>query len=176
MAVKRNVRKTLNMLLWSRRGTAEIIGSVMFLLIMLFFFTNVFLWHDRATREMDSVLSDKMNSPVSIQWDNGDLNVTNNGGVGVTLSMLWINDRTGHWYANFTENGESKFWVDAGSTVRILLNITDRDFDDGQSINWAWLEEGRIPDVHYRYYSYGGSVVFKILTTRGNSAACEYNP
>ena len=87
-----NIRKPC---LW-RRGTAEIVGSVMFLLIIFFFFTNVFLWHDNATREMDGVLSEKMNSIVSIEVENLNvteglrLKVTNNGGVSVELSRLWI--------------------------------------------------------------------------------------
>jgi hypothetical protein len=152
MTVKRNVRKALRRLLCSRRGTAEIIGSVMFLLIMMFFFTNVFLWHDRATREMDGVLSEKMNSPVSIQIVNMNaskgqrvLNVTNNGGVDAYLSRLWIIDDEGHSFVNL-EAGEGTR-VSAGDTIPI--------------------------DVPSDVPVYG-AVTFKVLTTRGNSAACTY--
>jgi hypothetical protein len=173
MTVKCNVRRALRRLLCSRKGTAEIIGSVMFLLIMMFFFTNVFLWHDRATREMDGVLSEKMNSLVSIQWDNGDLNVTNNGGVDVTLSMLWINDSAGHWYANLTDIGEKELWVAVGSTVKLLLSTTGTDHND-QSIMVTWPLTEESPTVHYSCS--GGPVTFKILTTRGNTAACQYIP
>jgi len=156
MAVKRDVRKKLHRLLCSRRGTAEIIGSVMFLLIMMFFFTNVFLWHDRATREMDGVLSEKMNSPVSIQVVSMDvttkdllLNVTNNGGVGVVLSRLWIVADLGegqeiHNYKDLTTDN----WIAAGDTIPLPLDLGDvEDF-------------------------VGKEVTFTVVTTRGNMAAC----
>ena len=152
MTVKSNLQKALRRLLCSRRGTAEIIGSVMFLLIIMFFFTNVYLWHDRATREMDSVLSEKMNSSVSIQIvnmnaSNGErrLNVTNNGGVDAYLSRLWIIDGQGHRFIDL-EAGKGKR-VSAGGTI--LLPI---------------------------YFPVYGEVTFKVLTTRGNTAACHYKP
>jgi hypothetical protein len=122
---------------------------------------------------MDGVLSEKMNSPVSIQWDNGDLNVTNNGGVDVTLSMLWIIDGEGHWYANLTKIDGKELWVAAGNPVKLLLNRTYTPPVD-QSIRVTWLDDD--PNVHYKYFSYEGSVTFKILTTRGNTAACQYTP
>jgi len=174
MLGKNRVKSALRCLLTSRRGTAEIIGSVMFLLIILFFFTNVFLWHDNATREMDGALSDKVNSLVSIRLDGANLVVTNNGGVDVALSRLWVNDRNGHWYADFEVDNDEELWVAAGYTKTIWLNMTSRSFD-GQSIEVTWDDEGNAL-VHYSYYSYGGSVTFKILTSRGNSAACQYKP
>jgi hypothetical protein len=167
MTVKRNVRKALRKLLCSRRGTAEIIGSVMFLLIMMFFFTNVFLWHDRATREMDGVLSAKLNSPVSISVNNwnvsqtGDkllLTVTNNGGVDTELSRLWIITNS-HNYADL-----EGIRVAAGATEILSLNkpiLGHPEFSvDGQTI----------------YYDFGVPVTFKILTVSGNMAACSGTP
>jgi hypothetical protein len=51
----------------SRRGTAEIVGTVLFLVILFFFFSNVFLWHNQVTREMDQLVADKTNSAVRIE-------------------------------------------------------------------------------------------------------------
>lgn len=51
----------------SRGGTAEIVGTVLFLVILFFFFSNVFLWHNQATQEMDQVIADKTNSAVRIE-------------------------------------------------------------------------------------------------------------
>jgi len=156
MAVKRNVRKALRRLLCSRRGTAEIIGSVMFLLIMMFFFTNVFLWHDRATREMDGVLSDKINSLVSIQVVNMNvteglrLNVTNNGGVDVVLSRLWIIAYLGDGVESH-EYRDREDWIAAGKTIPIRLDASD---------------------IKYL----GEEYTFTVVTTRGNMAACGFVP
>ncbi|MGA2767717.1 MAG: hypothetical protein ABSF24_05310 [Candidatus Bathyarchaeia archaeon] len=54
-------------LLKNRSGTAEIVGTVLFLVILFFFFSNVFLWHNQVTREMDQVVADKTNSAVRIE-------------------------------------------------------------------------------------------------------------
>jgi hypothetical protein len=54
-------------LLKNRSGTAEIVGTVLFLIILFFFFSNVFLWHNQVTREMDQVVADKTNSTVRIE-------------------------------------------------------------------------------------------------------------
>ncbi|MGD0978149.1 MAG: hypothetical protein ABR962_03295 [Candidatus Bathyarchaeia archaeon] len=51
----------------SRRGTAEIVGTILFLVILFFFFSNVFLWHNQVTREMDQLVADKTNSAVRIE-------------------------------------------------------------------------------------------------------------
>jgi hypothetical protein len=57
----------LKKLLKNRMGTAEIVGTVLFLVILFFFFSNVFLWHNQVTREVDQVIADKTNSPVRIE-------------------------------------------------------------------------------------------------------------
>jgi hypothetical protein len=57
----------LRKLLKNRVGTAEIIGTVLFLVILFFFFSNVFLWHNQVTREMDQLIADKTNSAVRIE-------------------------------------------------------------------------------------------------------------
>jgi hypothetical protein len=170
MTVKRNLRRALRRLLCSRTGTAEIIGSVMFLLIMMFFFTNVFLWHDRATREMDGVLSEKMNSLVSIQVVSMDvtiksavLNVTNNGGVDIVLSRLWIITPIEHNYTDL-ENGQ-EIWVAAGATEKLYLNEPDPPEHPAFSVEGHTIYYDFPPAPYY---------TFKILTARGNTAACRF--
>ena len=169
MVVKRNVHKALRRLLCSRRGTAEIIGSVMFLLIIMFFFTNVYLWHDRATREMDGVVSERMNSVVTIEWRNesdlnpglgstyrGTLYVSNTGGVDAELSRLWIIERTlqePHLYFDL------ELRVAAGDSVGLVLIYSLVPSVDHDRIYYQWTTETK----------------FKILTTRGNMAACTYD-
>jgi hypothetical protein len=54
-------------MLKNRSGTAEIVGTVLFLVILFFFFSNVFLWHNQISQEMDSLIADKMNSAVRIE-------------------------------------------------------------------------------------------------------------
>jgi hypothetical protein len=175
MTVKRSVQKALRRLLCSRTGTAEIIGSVMFLLIMMFFFTNVFLWHDNATREMDTVLSDKMNSQVSIQVISMNvsetkpdmlLSVTNNGGVEAVLSRLWITTIDDHNYADLQKGPE--IWVAAGNTVNLTLSgQTQLDSDGSFKVDGHTISFAPTPKV---------KVTFMILTTLGNMAACSSVP
>jgi hypothetical protein len=57
----------LRKLLKNNAGTAEIVGTVLFLVILFFFFSNVFLWHNQVSREMDQVVADKTNSAVRIE-------------------------------------------------------------------------------------------------------------
>ena len=172
MAVKSRVRKGFQRLIKSRKGTAEIVGSIMFLLILLFFFTNVYLWHDVATRGMNDVLAEKMNSPVSIEWDNGRRCpvVTNNGGVNVALSRLWIIDinpisgEPRHNYADLEKDQE--LWVAAGDTIKLTLNgITQPTNGDPYDVSGTIVSYGPTSGV---------TVTFKILTTLGNTAACQY--
>ena len=39
----------------NRKGTAEVIGTIMLIIILLFFFTNVYLWHDAATKDANQL-------------------------------------------------------------------------------------------------------------------------
>jgi hypothetical protein len=82
----------LKRLLNNKKGTAEVIGSVMFIIILLFFFTNVYLWHDASTKEMNQFYAEKLNSQISINYDpaTNSLSVKNNGGFDATLECYWI--------------------------------------------------------------------------------------
>jgi hypothetical protein len=166
MGVKVGSFRPLRRLFGDCRGTAEIVGSVMFLVILLFFFSNVFLWHDAATREMDSVISDRINSPVQIEILNmsssgGVLEVTNNGGVGCSLSRLWIITQDNHNYAPFEVNAT---WVAGGAKLNITL-IGPTQFNPDGSYQVEGLSVYYVPSVE---------TTFKILTTLGNTAAVTY--
>jgi hypothetical protein len=112
---------------------------------------------------MDTVVTDRVNSGVSMELtgSNDILLVTNDGGVGFSLSRLWIITSDNHNYADF-EKGQA-IWVEAGSEVSItLLGITQIDPVDG-----SYLADG--VGVYYGYPP-SGKVTFKILTNFGNTA------
>jgi len=143
----------------------------MFLVILLFFFTNVYMWHDNATREMNTALSDRMNSQISVSWvstaeHDGLLNVTNNGGTEVALSRLWIvsNVTQEHVYADLEGH---EVWVAAGATTSIEVGYNDTR---------PLLEvTGSGQNVKVNY-DLSDAESFRILTVRGSTAACSYVP
>ena len=164
----KNYSHRLNKLLNNRKGTAEIVGSVLFLVILAFFFTNVYLWHDQATRRMDSVVADKVNSgiEVSVGWNASTyvVNVTNRGGVGCALSRLWIHRNAGdHVYADL-ENVMGT-WLSGGATLQLRMD-SNATGPYGSSVDVVW--DGQFAVV--QYWPEDGDV-FKVLTTLGNSAA-----
>lgn len=76
----------------NRKGIAEVIGTMLFIIILLFFFTNVYLWHDAATKEANQLYIEKINSTFKIEQIGETIVITANGGSGITLSRLWIID------------------------------------------------------------------------------------
>jgi archaellum component FlaF (FlaF/FlaG flagellin family) len=140
----------------NKKGTAEVIGSVMFIVILLFFFTNVYLWHDAATKEMNDLYVQKMNTPivVTVSYDannhNYAINVTNKGGVDATLSMLWINEKS-------TSNGP-----DVNHLSYPLNNV---------------VEAGGSKNIPSPYNPPAEkTVIFKVITTTGNPASYTLEP
>ena len=174
--MKRIQKNALRRLLSDRKGTAEIVGSVMFLLILLFVFTNVYLWHDNATREMNGVLAEKMNSPVSLSNVTGTgLVVTNNGGFEVGLSRLWLvnvtrGSATDHVYVDLEP---LNLRIAAGAEINLLFVGNSVVFNDDGSILAGLNFDG---DVQVLYPLPDHLVRCKILTTLGNMAACTYEP
>jgi hypothetical protein len=157
-------RNMLNRLLRNRRGTAEIVGSVLFLVILFFFFTNVYLWHDQATRDMDNVILDRVNSAVDIEPLSGYvLQVTNKGGVGFSLSRLWIIKSGDHNYANFTGG---QIWLDGGESVNIELiaGPAQKESDGSYRVDFS-----SDPIAVYSDPISGDAV--RVLTDLGNTAA-----
>ncbi|MFA5365206.1 MAG: hypothetical protein WC325_08515 [Candidatus Bathyarchaeia archaeon] len=166
MVRKNVIQRKLSKLLGDRKGTAEIVGSVMFLVILLFVFTNVYLWHDSATREMNTVLAEKMNSPITVTVDGAGtgLNVTNNGGFEVGLERLWLVTDSGHYYA---ELGQFNVRIAAGERIHLL-------FTTGTANSDGTVKAIMNGDTVLVYYSVDSSVVCKVLTTLGNMAACTF--
>jgi hypothetical protein len=173
--------KFLSKLRSDRKGTAEVVGTVMFLLILFYVFTNFYLWYDSAAREMNDVFSEKMNSPVSIENVTGGLNVTNNGGFEVRLSRLWlINVTSGsekeHIYVdleNSTLSDPLNVRVAAGAHVHLEF-VGPVEFNDDGSIRANLLQVDYV-EVYYPVPP-NHSVRCKILTTLGNMATDDYNP
>jgi hypothetical protein len=155
------MQRRLSKLLGDRRGTAEIIGSVMFLVILLFVFSNVYLWHDSATREMNTVLAEKMNSGVSIDVDESGtgLLVTNNGGFEVCLSRLWLITESIHYFADLEPYNVR---VAAGGSIHLVFGSETLDLGNGE--------------IQVLFIDNDEPVVCKILTSLGNMAACTYTP
>jgi hypothetical protein len=176
-------RKLFGRLRGDRRGTAEVIGSVMFVLILFYAFTNFYLWHDSATREMNGVLAEKMNSPVSIELHKVEgllvgLNVTNNGGFEVRLSRLWLitgsGSATDHIYVdleNSTDGGPLNVRVATGAEIQLLFVGEEVVYNDDGSIRADPPQDDYV-EVYYPVPDY--PIRCKILTTLGNMAACKY--
>jgi hypothetical protein len=175
MGVNYRGYRPLSRLLRSRSGTAEIVGTVMFLVIVLFFFSNVFLWHDQATRENDALILDRVNSQVSIENATGDptpgwlkLLVTNNGGVGFSLSRLWIIEKNAteqkHDYWDVEKIPISARWLSGGASMNVTLLVGSGEV--------VVMEDG--VGVYYMPSDDVIEVTFKILTDLGNTAAVTY--
>jgi len=175
MGVNNRGYRALSRLLRSRSGTAEIVGTVMFLVILLLFFSNVFLWHDQATRDMDAVILDRVNSHVSIEIlsmneSGGVVEVANNGGVGFSLSRLWIieknNTEQNHNYTDFNKTIPiSTRWLSGGSTINVTLLAGSPMYEAVVMDDEIWVYYTP-PEVD--------EVTFKILTDLGNTAAVKY--
>jgi hypothetical protein len=133
----------------NKKGVAEVIGSVMFIIILLFFFTNVYLWHDAATKEMNDLQVQKIHTKIdaSIHFDgtNGVLRVTNNAAIDVSLSMLWVNQKS----------------------VAGIPDANHKPFD----LNNVVIAPG---DSFERSITYNptGIVVFKVITGAGTIEPC----
>jgi len=144
----------LKRLIKNRKGTAEVIGTIMFIVILLFFFTNVYLWHDAATKEMNDMYVEKINTPITVSLtadgSNFNLNVTNRGGMDAQLTMLWVDVHS------LSGSGPDVKHLNFPLNNKILLA--------GSSINIT------------SPYNPTGKTLFRVVTTLGNSASCTYSP
>jgi hypothetical protein len=50
----------------NRKGVATIIGSILSIVILIFFFSNVFIWYNGVSQEMSLVMTDKLNSQIEL--------------------------------------------------------------------------------------------------------------
>jgi hypothetical protein len=136
-------------LLKNKKGTAEVIGSVMFIVILLFFFTNVYLWHDAAVKEMNDLQVQKVNTKIDATIDNnGVLTVTNKGAMDVSLAWLWVIERS-------TTGGPD--------TMHKHIDL-----------NNAVVVGGSPATLYTNYYPPAGkTIIFTVITTTGIMQPCQ---
>ena len=141
----------------NKKGTAEIIGSVMFIIIVMFFFTNVYLWHDAATKQMNDLYVQKLNSPIVVYayptspaFPNVVLNVTNVGGIDAQLS---------------------RSWVDVKSSSETGPDQLHQPFPLGNQV----VAAGQSKNVTLEYRNPVRMTHFTVVTTVGNLASCDYD-
>jgi hypothetical protein len=150
-------------LLRSRRGTAEVIGSIMFIVILLFFFTNVYLWHDAAVKDADAMFLKQVKAGMELSWvDDGvgsDTKLMIRAvGSDILLSRLWIVT---------TEN--EHLYADLGAGVSIAA---------GRNVNFTFsgydVSNGaiRVDDGFVRY-PLGNDDRVLVLNTLGVTAVLE---
>jgi len=153
----------LGKLLKNKKGTAEVIGTMLFIIILLFFFTNVYLWHDAATKQMNNIYVQKINSPITVSIESANpsqLYVNNTGGIDATVSMLWIDVKSA------TPGIPDPFHG--------YVAISDTVVPAGVSLPIPWDITKVTPPLDSQLLSKGTTVIFKVITTVGNSASCSY--
>lgn len=166
------LRVMLRRFVKDKKAASEIVGTALFLVILFFFFTNVFLWHDQVTRDMDQVISDKKNSAIRVEaYSNASnhvwLKIDNIGGLTVTLSRLWIISDDYHYFADLEPDSVH---IEAGRHVNItFVNETIREPTPPMAEVGASSHTG---SVIVQYVPVSGDA-FRILTRRANSAACS---
>ena len=133
------MKKLLN----NKKGTAEVVGSVMFIVILMFFFTNVYLWHDAAVKEMNDLQIKRMNAGMEVVFVGGSASITATGS-NVVLSRIWIvtNDNQ-HAYADLEA---SKIHLIAGKQTPIT-------FTAGSISNGVIQAEGSADGITLHYLS-----------------------
>jgi len=134
----------------NKKGTAEVIGTIMAIVILMFFFTNVYLWHDAASKQMDEMYVDKMNTLINVSLTNANssLTVTNIGGSDVQLAMLWTDIESGPNQGHYYDSNVNTIIIPAGLSQTVTLPLGT-------------------PTV---------KTVYTVVTTIGNVASCSYNP
>jgi hypothetical protein len=150
-------------MLKNKKGTAEVVGSVMFIVILLFFFTNVYLWHDAATKEMNQLQVQKINSPIAITYDSNTrtISVTNNGGQDALVTGLWVIEQS----APGTPDSSHKYY-----NLVSQYNFVVRAGGSPETISLSHYLIGITDDL------VGKHGIFKVVTSTGNIASCSFNP
>jgi hypothetical protein len=140
----------------NKKGTAEVVGSVMFIIILLFFFTNVYLWHDTAVKEMNDLQIRRMNAGMEVVFVDRTATVTATGSE-VVLSRIWIitNDNQ-HAYADLES---LKIHLIAGKATPLT-------FTDG-SISNGVIQAGGSADGITLHYPVGQIKKIWVLNTLG---------
>ncbi len=131
-------------LLGNRRGTAEVIGTIMFVMIVLFLFTNVYLFHDNATKEMNDLSARKMQAGMTLDYGSDGNPVITATGSEAVLSRLWITTRNGHTYAPLND-----IRMAAGQKITIQFDYEQHNGDSDNSVSSYYAESSNILFVHY---------------------------
>ena len=159
-------------LIENRKGTAEVIGTIMFIVILLFFFTNVYLWHDAATKEANQLYLEKINSTFKIEQTGETINITANGGSDISLSRLWIVNNT----ANGPDTLDQPLYADLGGAnlaAGMSFNIT---FENGKPSLTGQVAEARSGDIITVYYVPSSSVTCTVVNTLGVAESTVFQP
>jgi hypothetical protein len=156
-------------LLRNRKGTAEVVGSVMFIIILLFFFTNVYLWHDATTKEMNQQQLERVNSGMTLTHNaNGTLTLIDSGGLDIDLSRVWISEESmngNHMYADI-ENVR----IPAGNQIQISFASQTQKNSDG-TIQWNFAN-----NLLTIYYDLPGNAVrIMVMNTLGITTSYVYS-
>lgn len=110
----------------NRKGTAEVIGTIMFVMILLFFFSDVYVWHDQNVKQMNNLYVEKMNAGMQmVSSGTGQSTVLTVMATGsdVSLSRLWIDSSDAHVYANLEQ--PVAIPVTPGSTNSVTIQFID---------------------------------------------------
>jgi len=163
----------LRRFLKDQKGASEIVGTALFLIILFFFFSNVFLWHNQITSQMDQIVADRMNSGIRMDvFSDNDtiwLTVVNVGGLDVSLSRLWIITNETHLYADF---GLDTVHLGAGRQLNITISNETGTVTDGRVQVFGDSD----PIVVQYQPPIGYTSVFRMITKKANSAACSFMP
>ncbi|MBS7619930.1 hypothetical protein KEJ21_04700 [Candidatus Bathyarchaeota archaeon] len=154
----------------NKRGTAEIVGTSLFLVILLFFFTNVILWYDISARQAESVMLDKINSPISIAIFDQDPLTFRVRSIGIKdvqiVRVRWIeaaNDN--HGCVDIERLIPIPVFIQSGWYIDIKLVKLGEGFN--------FYPENRTLTIEYSPPK--GDVTFKVFTNLGNSAVYRYS-
>jgi hypothetical protein len=159
-------------ILKNRKGTAEVIGTIMFIVILLFFFTNVYLWHDAATKDANQLNLKQINSTFKIEQTDGVLVVTANGGSHIVLSRLWIVEDTAsggnHLYADL-----GNVQVAAGESFNITFS-NDVNYNNPPSpVTVTTLQAG---SIQVNYYAPEQPVTCTVINALGVAESTTFQP
>jgi hypothetical protein len=86
-----------------RRGTAEVIGSILFIIILMFLFVNVYLWHDAAVKNADSMNVKQMNAGMTLNWDETNGLTLTAERSDVSLYRIWLVYDGKHYHTELTD-------------------------------------------------------------------------
>jgi hypothetical protein len=153
-------------ILKNKKGTAEVVGSVMFIIILLFFFTNVYLWHDAATKEMNDLQVQKINSQIDVSVSpvsttQYDITVTDTGGVDAKLSIIWVIEKSA--LSNQNQNPVLNHKAFDDSSVKDVV-IPAGGNTESKTIHLT---------LNFNPTS-GNTLIFKVYTAMGNFDLVSY--